>query len=200
MATRDKATFAHARRVRRYVRALAIRLGIVDVQALRIIETAALFHDLGKLAIPDRLLSKAGPLTPEEHAHVGRHAAIGADLLAGLSFPDHLTIVVRHHHENWDGTGYPSRLRREDIPAGARALAIADCYDALTSDRPYRRAMTHDTAMTMMLERCGSMFDPEMIEAFFAIAEILRPLSFRPDPATPHVSHGVPMALEAGAR
>jgi putative nucleotidyltransferase with HDIG domain len=177
LATRDMATFEHAKRVRRYVTALAVKVGIIDSDALRTLETAALFHDVGKLAIPDHLLAKAGPLTPAEYAHVKRHAAIGADLLAGLSFPVPLTLLVRHHHENWDGTGYPDRLGHDHIPAGARALAIADCYDALTSDRPYRRAVPHGTAIAMMSDRCGSMFDPEMIEAFLAIADSLRPVS-----------------------
>ena len=175
LAAKDSATFQHARRVRRYARALASRIGIVDEETLLTLETAALFHDVGKLAIPDRVLLKAGRLTPEEYDHVKCHAAIGADLLLGLSFPGSLALLVRHHHENWDGTGYPDRLRREDIPAGARALAIADCYDALTSDRPYRRALSHATAMTMMTDRCGSMFDPMMFEAFVSIAESFQP-------------------------
>jgi HD-GYP domain-containing protein (c-di-GMP phosphodiesterase class II) len=186
--------------VRRYATALALKLGMVDFEGLRTIETAALFHDVGKLAIPDRLLNKAGPLTPEEYDQVKRHAAIGADLLAGLAFPGSLALLVRHHHENWDGTGYPDRLRRNDIPAGARALAIADCYDALTSDRPYRCAMTHATAMAMMSDRCGSMFDPEMIEAFLPIAEGLRPVSAHPRMATHEVGVDARVPLETGAR
>jgi putative nucleotidyltransferase with HDIG domain len=175
LASRDRATFEHARRVRRYARALASRIGIVDEEALRTLETAALFHDVGKLAIHDRLLLKAGPLTPEEYDQVKCHAAIGANLLTGLSFPGPIAVLVRQHHENWDGTGYPDRLRREDIQAGARVLAIADCYDALTSDRPYRHALSHATAMTMMTDRCGSMFDPMMFEAFVSIAESFQP-------------------------
>ena len=177
-----------------------MRMGIADVEGLRTIETAALFHDVGKLAIPEQLLGKAGPLTREEYDHVKRHAAIGADLLSGLSFPGPLVRLVRHHHENWDGTGYPDRLRRDNIPAGARALAIADCYDALTSDRPYRSAISHATAMTMMSDRCGSMFDPEMIEAFLLIAEGLRPASAHPRLATRSASMHAPFPAETGAR
>ena len=199
LAARDNATFEHARRVRRYARALASRIGIDDEASLRTIETAALFHDVGKLAIPDRLLAKAGPLTPEEYEQVKRHAAIGADLLTGLSFPGPLALLVRHHHENWDGTGYPDRLRREEIPAGARALSNADCYDALTSDRPYRRALSHAAAMTMMTDRCGSMFDPNMIEAFLSIAEGLQPFSLCPAGAALAGAHA-PLPAETGAR
>jgi len=200
VAARDIATFEHARRVRRYARALASRVGIVDEEELRTLETAALFHDVGKLAIPDHVLSKAGPLTPEEYEQVKRHAAIGADLLTGLAFPGPLALLVRHHHENWDGTGYPDRLRREDIPAGARALSIADCYDALTSDRPYRRALSHATAMAMMTDRCGSMFDPMMIEAFVSIAESLEPAALVSAHAVSSVRAGISSPLESGVR
>jgi putative nucleotidyltransferase with HDIG domain len=186
--------------VRRYARALASRVGIVDEEALRTLETAALFHDVGKLAIPDHVLSKAGPLTPEEYEQVKRHAAIGADLLTGLAFPAPLALLVRHHHENWDGTGYPDRLRREDIPAGARALSIADCYDALTSDRPYRRALSHAAAMEMMTDRCGSMFDPMMIEAFISVAGSLRTAALVPEHAAVGVHAGISFPLESGVR
>ena len=200
MAARDLATFEHAKRVRRYVTALALRLGVIDSDVLRTLQIAALFHDVGKLAISDILLGKAGPLTPEEFDQVKRHAAIGADLLAGLSLPRCVSLLVRHHHENWDGTGYPDRLRRDDIPAGARLLAIADCYDAMTSDRPYRSAMSHDTAMAMMSDRCGSMFDPEMIEAFLPIAAGLRSVSAHARPSAHPVRVPGPLPLEIGAR
>lgn len=200
LAARDIATFKHARRVRRYARALATSIGIQDEESLRTIETAALFHDVGKLAIPGRLLAKAGPLTPEEYEQVKRHAAIGADLLTGLSFPGSLALLVRHHHENWDGTGYPDRLRREEIPTGARVLSIADCYDALTSDRPYRRALSHAAATAMMTDRCGSMFDPNMIEAFLSIADGLQPFSLMSAGAMLGAGAHVPLPAGTGAR
>jgi HD-GYP domain-containing protein (c-di-GMP phosphodiesterase class II) len=158
-----------------------------------------LFHDVGKLAIPDRLLFKPGPLTREEYDHVKQHAAIGADLLAGLSLPGPLALLVRHHHENWDGTGYPGRLCGEDIPAGARALAIADCYDAMTSDRPYRRAMGHTAAMTIMSQRRGTMFDPQMTDTFLQIVHGLRPVSVNARPAVRPTSSRVALPLETGA-
>jgi putative nucleotidyltransferase with HDIG domain len=200
MATRDLATFEHAKRVRRYATALATKVGLGDAELLRAIETAALFHDVGKLAIPDRLLGKPGPLTREEYDQVKQHAAIGADLLVGLSVPGPLALLVRHHHENWDGTGYPARLSGDDIPAGARVLSIADCYDAMTSDRPYRRAMGHTAALAMMARRRGTMFDPEMTDAFFQIVQGLRPVSAnaRPAPTRPPAAH-VAVPLETGA-
>jgi putative nucleotidyltransferase with HDIG domain len=199
MATRDLATFEHSKRVRRYATALATKVGLGDPDLLRAIETAALFHDVGKLAIPDRLLFKPGPLTREEYDHVKQHAAIGADLLAGLSLPGPLALLVRHHHENWDGTGYPGRLCGEDIPAGARALAIADCYDAMTSDRPYRRAMGHTAAMTIMSQRRGTMFDPQMTDTFLQIVHGLRPVSVNARPAVRPTSSRVALPLETGA-
>lgn len=199
MATRDLATYEHAKRVRRYATALAAQAGIADPEILRTIETAALFHDVGKLAIPDRLLQKPGPLTSAEYDHVKQHAAIGADLLAGLSFPGPLALLVRHHHENWDGTGYPDRRRRDDIPVGARALAIADCYDALTSDRPYRRALAHHATIAMIYERRGSMFDPQMTDAFLQIVGRLRPVSANEWPAKrpPHARGPLPVEVSA---
>ena len=199
MATRDLATFEHAKRVRRYATALAMKSGLGDPDLLRAIETAALFHDVGKLAIPDRLLGKPGPLTREEYDQVKQHAAIGADLLTGLSLPGPLALLVRHHHENWDGSGYPGRLRGEEIPVGARALSIADCYDAMTSDRPYRRAMGHTAAMTMMSQRRGTMFDPQMTDAFLQIVQGLRPVSANARPAVRTTPARVQVPLETGA-
>jgi putative nucleotidyltransferase with HDIG domain len=177
MASRDVTTHEHAERVQRYAMALARHAGIGDPDVLDAIEQGAMLHDLGKLAIPDRLLDKPGPLTPEEYTQVKHHAAIGADLLVGMGADGLLACFVRHHHENWDGTGYPDGLRRDDIPLGARVLSIADCYDALTSHRPYRRALAHDTATAMIYERRASMFDPRLTDAFLRIVWRLRPPS-----------------------
>src|SRR5688572_3535058 len=135
MAARDGATHQHAQRVQHYAVALAEEIGIRDDRTLQAIEVGALLHDIGKLGVPDSLLAKPGPLTPAEYERVKQHSAIGADLLSTISFPGPLSLVVRHHHENWDGSGYPDGLRGENIPIGARVLAVVDCYDALTSDR-----------------------------------------------------------------
>ena len=177
MAARDLATWEHADRVRRYALALARQARIVDEQILHAIEAAALLHDIGKLAIPDSLLYKPGPLTPDEYDRVKQHAVIGADLLAEVAFPGPLSSLVRHHHENWDGSGYPDGRTSADIPVGARVLSIADCYDALTSHRPYRRALSHDSAVAMIHERRGSMFDPEMTDAFLQVVWQIRPVA-----------------------
>ena len=195
MAARDLATWEHADRVRRYALALARQARIVDEQILHAIEAAALLHDIGKLAIPDSLLYKPGPLTPDEYDRVKQHAVIGADLLAEAAFPGPLSSLVRHHHENWDGSGYPDGRTSADIPVGARVLSIADCYDALTSHRPYRRALSHDSAVAMIHERRGSMFDPEMTDAFLQVVWQIRPVApatYRPaKPMRPSVTRAL---------
>ncbi|HMF93180.1 MAG TPA: HD-GYP domain-containing protein [Vicinamibacterales bacterium] len=174
IAARDLTTWQHADRVRRYATALAAQAGIDDESLVLAIDAAALLHDVGKLAIPDELLDKPGPLTSDEYDRVKQHAAIGADLLAEVAFPGPLAALVRHHHENWDGSGYPDRQAGDEIPLGARVLAIADCYDALTSHRPYRRALNRDSAIAMIRERRGSMFDPGLTDSFLQVVWRLR--------------------------
>jgi putative nucleotidyltransferase with HDIG domain len=181
MISRDSATAEHARRVQQYATALAREMCGRDDLLIEAVRTGALLHDIGKLAIPDWLLHKPGPLTREEYEQVKQHAVIGAELLAGIDFPGPLAGIVRHHHENWDGTGYPDGLSCDDIPLGARLLAIADCYDALTSERPYRKGLPHDRALRMILERRGTSFDPAVTDAFVAIVHTLR--STTPPPA-----------------
>ena len=174
MTSRDSATAAHARRVQRYASTLAREMGAGDDVLFEAVQTAALLHDIGKLAVPDRLLQKPGPLTREEYEQVKLHAVIGADMLEGIDFPGPLAVIVRHHHENWDGTGYPDGLSGDHIPFGARLLAIADCYDALTSERPYRKGLPHDRALKMIVERRGTSFDPAVCDAFLRIVQGLR--------------------------
>jgi putative nucleotidyltransferase with HDIG domain len=174
MNARDGFTHAHARRVQRFAAALADEAGIHDRRTLEAIHAAALLHDIGKLGIPDQLLHKPGPLTAEEYAQVKQHAVLGADILSAVPFAGPLALIVRHHHENWDGSGYPDGLSGDAIPLGARVLAIVDCYDALTSDRPYRRSLPHERAMAMILERRGTMYQPEIADALLRIVDELR--------------------------
>ena len=174
MSARDGFTYAHAQRVQRFAAALAGAANIRDHRMLTALDTAALLHDIGKLGIPDQLLHKPGPLTADEYAQVQQHAVIGADILSAVSFAGPLALIVRHHHENWDGTGYPDGLRGDAIPLGARVLAIVDCYDALTSDRPYRRSLSHERAVEMIHERRGTMYEPEIADAFLRIVAELR--------------------------
>ena len=169
LAARDHAMHEHAQRVRRYAVALAREVRIADGQMIEAIDMAALLHDIGKLGIPDRVLQKPGPLTREEYEQVKQHAVIGGDLLSAVPFEGPLMLIVRHHHECWDGTGYPDRLSGEAIPLGARVLAVVDCYDALVSDRPYREALSHETAIGIIEERRGTMYDPDLTDAFLRI-------------------------------
>jgi len=174
LAARDEAMHGHAQRVRRYAVALAREARITDDRMIEAIDTGALLHDIGKLGIPDRVLQKPGPLTHDEYEQVKQHAIIGGDLLSAVPFAGPLMLIVRHHHECWDGTGYPDRLCGDAIPLGARVLSIVDCYDALTSDRPYRSALSHQTAIGIIEERRGTMYDPELTDAFLKIVQRLR--------------------------
>jgi putative nucleotidyltransferase with HDIG domain len=163
---KDGVTHGHIRRVQNQAIALATRLGVDDQLQLRAMEAAALLHDVGKLAIPEHILNKPGRLTPAEFERMKSHARIGAEILSEVDFPYPVVPIVRHHHENWDGTGYPSGLKGSDIPIGARILAVVDCFDALTSDRPYRRALSVRDAFEIIDARRGTMYDPAIVDAF----------------------------------
>ena len=166
---KDQVTHGHICRVKTYALTLARTLGITDGQELRAIESAALLHDMGKLAIPEHILNKPGKLTPDEYERVKLHAPLGADMLSAVDFPYPVVPIVRHHHENWDGTGYPDHLSAEHIPIGARILSVVDCYDALRSHRPYRRALSPAEALEIIDERRGTMYDPTIVDAFKTI-------------------------------
>ena len=173
---KDEVTHSHIRRVQVGAVALAKEMAVSDEQTLKAIEAAALLHDTGKIAVPEHILNKPGKLTPAEFEKMKLHAPIGAEILSAIDFPYPVVPIVRHHHENWDGTGYPDRLHGEEIPIGARILSVVDCFDALTSDRPYRRRMTDEDALTIITERRGTMYDPMVVDAFLAsYARIMPP-------------------------
>ncbi len=167
---KDHVTHGHITRVRTLAVRLAERLGLRDDTTIKAIEAGALLHDVGKLGVPDHILNKPGRLTPDEYEQVKRHAVIGAEIVSRVRYPYPVAPVVRHHHENWDGTGYPDGLRGEAIPVGARILSVVDCYDALTSDRPYRRAMSPEAALRIVAERRGTMYDPAVVDALVALS------------------------------
>jgi putative nucleotidyltransferase with HDIG domain len=170
---KDQVTHGHIRRVQVYAVELAGRLGVAERNQLKAIEAAALLHDMGKLAIPEHILNKPGKLTAAEFTKMKRHADIGADLLSSVKFPYPVVPIVRYHHENWDGTGYPSGLAGADIPLGARILSVVDCFDALTSDRPYRPKLSNQDAFAILTERRGKMYDPLVVDTFISVhAEI----------------------------
>ena len=168
---RDQVTHDHLRRVQTNAMRLARELNIQDELQLRALEAAALLHDVGKLAIPEHILNKPDKLTAAEFETMKLHSTIGADILSPVGFPFPVVPIVRHHHENWDGSGYPDGLRGEDIPIGARILSVVDCLDALTSDRPYRRAFAPDRALGVILERSGAMYDPAVVAALLRIKD-----------------------------
>jgi len=176
---KDQITHGHIRRVQVYATQLAQRLGVTDEQQLKAIEAAALLHDMGKLAIPEYILNKPGKLTAAEFEKMKRHADIGADLLSSISFPYPVVPIVRHHHENWQGTGYPSGLSGHDIPLGARILSVVDCFDALTSDRPYRPRLSDEESFSILRERSGKMYDPLVVDTFITVFPEISPLAIQ---------------------
>ncbi len=166
---KDQVTHGHIRRVQVYAVGLAQALGVSDEPTLKGIEAGALLHDTGKIAVPEHILNKPGKLSAQEYERMKTHVTIGADILSGIDFPYPVIPYVRHHHENWDGTGYPDGLKGEDIPLGARILSVVDCFDALTSDRPYRRALSIDDAVAILRERSGTMYDSAVVAKFIGI-------------------------------
>ncbi len=167
---RDAYTGKHAERVAAYGIEIARALGIESPDAPEI-EFGFLLHDIGKVAIPDAILYKPGALTREERELMARHPTIGADIIRGIGFLQDAAKVVRSHHERWDGTGYPDGLRGEEIPIAARVFAVADVFDALTTDRPYRPALTLDESRRMIVLGSGSQFDPSVVSAFNSIKD-----------------------------
>jgi putative nucleotidyltransferase with HDIG domain len=172
---KDQVTHGHIRRVQSYATQLANKIGMRDEHLLKAIEAAALLHDMGKLAIPEHILNKPGKLTPAEFDKMKLHASIGAEILSAIDFPYPVVPIVRHHHENWDGTGYPDGIRGTDIPIGARILSVVDCFDALTSDRPYRPRLSDEDALTILIDRRGSMYDPLVVDTFVRVYRSISP-------------------------
>jgi putative nucleotidyltransferase with HDIG domain len=181
---KDEVTHDHVRRVQRGTLALARELGVTDEQMLKAIEAGALLHDAGKIAVPEHILNKPGRLTRAEFEKMKRHAPIGAEILSSIEFPYPVVPIVRHHHEAWDGTGYPDGLKGTNIPLGARILSVVDCYDALTSDRPYRSRMGTEEAIAILREQRGRMYDPLIVDAFIASLDRIMPTgAWEPHPA-----------------
>ncbi len=155
---KDQVTHDHIRRVQTQAVRLAHALGVRDADELQAIIAASLLHDVGKLAVPEHILNKPGRLTPSEFEIMKRHAPAGAEILSVIGFPYPVVPIVRHHHESWDGTGYPDGIAGEQIPIGARILAVVDCFDALTSHRPYRPRLEDQAALQIIIERRGTMY------------------------------------------
>jgi PAS domain S-box-containing protein len=167
---RDRETQGHTKRVTKMVTRLAALLGMSQDEIVHIRRGAAL-HDIGKMAIPDQILFKPGPLDPREWEVMRQHTSIAAELLKPIPYLAPAMEIPEYHHEKWDGTGYPRGLREEQIPRAARLFAAVDVYDALTSDRPYRKAWSHKDAVAYIQGESGKHFDPKVIEAFSRMME-----------------------------
>ena len=187
---KDQITHGHIRRVQQYAVGLAKHLGVSEKSQINAIEAASLLHDMGKLAVPEYILNKPGTLDrPTEFEKMKAHASVGADILSAIDFPYPVVPIVRHHHENWNGTGYPDGLSGAAIPIGARILSVVDCFDALTSDRPYRPRLPDDTRSDPnLVERRGTMYDPLIVDAFIAVHAELSPTQLD---ARAHVKDGL---------
>jgi HD-GYP domain-containing protein (c-di-GMP phosphodiesterase class II) len=162
---KDPYSAGHLERVASYVDAVAIKLRL-DGETRKILHGGALLHDLGKVGIRDDILKKTGKFTDDEYAIMKEHSMIGENILKPLRSMIKLAELVRHHHEHYDGTGYPDGLKGEEIPITSRILAIADVYDSITTDRPYRKAMTKNEATKVLREEAGTKLDPKLVDLF----------------------------------
>jgi putative nucleotidyltransferase with HDIG domain len=167
---RDAYTGKHAERVARYAIEIGRELGLSRADAPEI-EFGFLLHDIGKLAVPDSILFKPGPLTDDERQLMSRHTIVGAEIMRDIEFLAEASKVVRSHHERWDGRGYPDGLAGEEIPQTARVFAVADVFDALTTNRPYRGALSFEEAHAMIIDESGRHFDPAVVAAFQRIGD-----------------------------
>ncbi len=170
---KDSPTGDHSLHAAEYAVATAQRLGFQG-EAVEDIRMAAYLHDIGKIGVSDVILRKPGPLTPEEWVEMRRHATIGAQILDPVPLAQSIKLAVKHNHERWDGDGYPDRLQGDDIPLAARILIVADAYEAMTTDRPYRRAIGHAAAVAELRRCAGGQFDPQVVDAFLEAIESLR--------------------------
>jgi ribonuclease P protein subunit RPR2 len=175
LESKDTGKRAHSQRVQGYGCALARAVGgrtIIDDAST---QYGFLLHDVGKIAIPDGILQKLGPLSAAERRRMQTHTVLGEAMLSGVAFLQGEGLrIVRSHHERWDGRGYPDGLAKTDIALGARIFAVADALDAMTSDRPYRRALSWQTARNEILDQSGQQFDPDVVDAFCAVEPELR--------------------------
>ena len=165
---RDSYTRGHSEEVSRWSEIVARKLGL-NKDKQEEISLAAKLHDIGKISIPDRILNKPGPLSKEEYAEVKKHPALGANIFSNIDSLKEVSRIIRHHHEWYNGRGYPEGLKAEEIPLGSRIISVADAYQAMTSDRPYRKAFSKEKAIYELKRRAGSQFDPEIVKIFIRV-------------------------------
>jgi HD-GYP domain-containing protein (c-di-GMP phosphodiesterase class II) len=169
---KDSSTREHLERTHDYARALTRVVGGTDAGPE--LSYGFLLHDVGKVGIPESILCKPGPLTPEEYEVMKTHPLIGVQIVAPIAFLNGSIEIIRCHHERWDGRGYPDGLAGEDIPVGARIFSVCDTFDAMTSDRPYRRALPFDDAVMEIERNGGTQFDPQVVTSFVEMCAALR--------------------------
>jgi diguanylate cyclase (GGDEF)-like protein/putative nucleotidyltransferase with HDIG domain len=170
---KDQTSQSHIRRVQLYAASVARSLGMSD-NDVQGVKTAALLHDIGKLAVPEHILSKPGPLTPEEFQKIRAHPKVGADIVSSVPFPYPVAPLILSHHERWDGKGYPTGLKGEEIPLGARILSVVDYFDALMAERPYHKAMSFDAAIGLLKQESGKGLDPAVVAKFIELLPSLQ--------------------------
>jgi len=200
---KDQPTQSHIRRVQAYATGLAKAVGLSD-EDIQGVKTAALLHDIGKLAVPEHILSKPGPLTQEEFQKIRIHPQVGAEIIAAVPFPYPVAPLILSHHERWDGKGYPQGIFGEGIPIGARILTIVDYYDAVTTDRPYHKALSHESAIGLLKHEAGRALDPSLVQTFIDIvptlliaADLVEPVA-KPSEAKRHGSGTTTVGLVPG--
>jgi len=181
---KDQTAQSHIRRVQVYATSIARGLGMSETE-IQGVKTAALLHDIGKLAVPEHILSKPGPLTQEEFQKIRVHPQVGAEIISAVPFPYPVAPLILSHHERWDGKGYPQGLTAEEIPLGARILSVVDYFDALTSDRPYHKAMTQEAALALLQQEAGRALDPTVVTMFLKMEAEMAVAADTIDAATP---------------
>jgi len=167
---KDKYTHGHSKRVADYCIAVAKQLGFSKVH-IRNLQIGALLHDIGKIGIKDEIIKKTTKLTEEEYQEIKAHPSIGAEIVSPVDFLFDKMPMIKHHHEKYDGTGYPDGLKGDEIPIEARIISIADAYDAITSERPYRKGLSHKKAVEELKRGAGTQFDPEIVKVFLSLFE-----------------------------
>jgi putative nucleotidyltransferase with HDIG domain len=177
LEVRDLYTRRHSTRVAILAQMIAEEMGCTE-EELDMINVAGSLHDIGKIGIRDDILLKPGRLTEDEYEKIKEHPAIGADIISKLGLWDRESKIIRHHHERFDGTGYPDGLKGKQIPKLARILSVADCYDAMASDRAYRNKMEKHVVLDIIIENSGTQFDPEVVAVFRQMADQALPDDF----------------------